>query len=64
MNIDGMKVQILMGKSNLSIKELAEKSQISRQTISYIRSGKRCTPVTACKIAAALGVNVEDILAE
>ena len=36
MKINALKLQILMGEQDLSIKSLAEKSEVSRQTI-YIR---------------------------
>ena len=62
MYIDGIKMQILMGKKNFNIAKLAEKSQVSRQTISCIKAGKSCTPIIACKIAEALDVDVTEIL--
>ncbi|SCP97898.1 helix-turn-helix domain-containing protein [Anaerobium acetethylicum] len=62
MDIDGIKMQILMGKKNFNIAKLAEKSQVSRQTISCIKAGKSCTPIIACKIAEALDVDVTEIL--
>jgi len=63
MNLDAMKLQILMGKQGMTSKELAERSSVSRQTISYIKSGKSCTPIVACKIAEALEDDVTEILA-
>lgn len=62
MKLDVIKMQILMGKSDLNISKLATKSQVSRQTISCIKAGKSCTPIVACKIAEALGVDVIEIL--
>lgn len=62
MYIDAMKVQVLMGRNNLNTTQLAKKSNVSRQTISCINSGKSCTPVVACKIANALEVDVTEIL--
>lgn len=42
MKINALKLQILMGEQDLSIKSLAEKSEVSRQTISCIKAGKSC----------------------
>ena len=41
---------------------VAEKSEVSRQTISCIKAGKSCSPPVACKLAKALGVRVEELL--
>jgi DNA-binding Xre family transcriptional regulator len=43
---------------------LSEKSGVSRQTLCYIRNGKRCSDVTGYKIAHALGVDVKDLIEE
>ena len=56
------KIQILMGVHEMSIRMLAERSGVSRQTISCIKAGKSCSPVVACKLAEALGLTVETIL--
>ena len=62
MKINALKLQILMGEQDLSIKSLAEKSEVSRQTISCIKAGKSCSPPVACKLAKALGVRVGELL--
>ena len=62
MKIDANKMQILMGKKNFTIGQLSIQSNVSRATISYIKAGKNCTPITACKIAGALEVDVTEIL--
>lgn len=62
MRIDSTKMQILMEKKNLSLRELAVESNVSRQTISCIKAGKTCSPVVACKLANALNVQVEELL--
>ncbi len=51
-----------MAKQNMTIKKLAEKSEVSRQTISCVKSGKGCSPQVAYKIAKALGVGIEELL--
>ncbi|WP_133968225.1 helix-turn-helix domain-containing protein [Eubacterium limosum] len=64
MHIDLMKFQILMAQKNFNISKLAEESNVSRQTISCIKAGKSCTPITVCKLAKALDVGMEEILKE
>ena len=66
MKINVFKVQILMGggERGLTIKKLAELSGVSRQTISYIISGKSCTPQVAYKIATALDQELSQIVKE
>ncbi len=62
MKINVLKVQILMGEQGVTIKKLAELSGVSRQTVSYIISGKGCTPQVAYKIATALGKELHEIV--
>ena len=62
MEINVLKVQILMGEKGLTIKKLAELSGVSRQTISCIMSGKGCTPRVAYKIATALEQELHEIV--
>ena len=46
----------------MSVKEVAEKVGVSRQTITNIKQGKRCIDVIGYKIADVLGVDVADII--
>ncbi len=62
MRIYAFKIRLLLAEKDLKIKDLAEKSQVSRQTISYILSGKSCSMQVAYKIASALEVEVEQIV--
>ena len=62
MRLNETKMQILMGEQEMNIRMLAERSGVSRQTISCIKAGKSCSPGVACKLAEALGVTVETIL--
>ena len=62
MRLNETKMQILMGEQEMNIRMLAERSGVSRQTISCIKAGESCSPVVACKLAEALGVTVETIL--
>ena len=62
MKINALKMQILMGKKNLTIKELAYKSAVSRQTISCIKAGKSCSPQVAYKLSQALDIDMQELL--
>ena len=62
MNVNIVKMQLLMGRKGWNKKILAEKSGISRQTISCISAGKSCSPIIVCKIAKALEVDESEIL--
>lgn len=54
----------LRGKSNLTQAELAEKSGVSRVTISRLETGelKETTLGTLTKLAKALRVSVDDLI--
>ena len=45
----------------MTINAVAEKSGVTRTTISSIKSGKSCTPVTAGRIAKALDLDVAEL---
>ena len=62
MNIDAMKVKLLLADKAMTQASLAAACGAKRQNMSMILSRERCSPVTAGKIARALGVNVRDIL--
>lgn len=55
-------MEILQAKAGLTAAQLAEVSGISRQQISTIKTRGTCLPVTAAKLAAGLGVKLEEIL--
>lgn len=46
---------------NLTINQLAEKSHLSRQTISLAKSGKGVRLETAARIAVALNCSIEEL---
>ncbi len=60
--IDRVKLIAAMARKNLTTEKLAELSGVSRVTITAARSGKSCSPATADKLAAGLGVKLKDIL--
>ena len=62
MRANALKMQILMGKKNLTIKELAYKSAVLRQTISRIKAGKSCSPQVAYKLSQVLDIDMQELL--
>ncbi len=62
MRIDRVKLVAELAKRDMTQKRLAELSGVSRATINYVRSGKSCTNEVGHKIAAALGVDVIEII--
>lgn len=62
MRIDSTKLELLTGQQGLTFSELAKLAGMCRQNISTIKSRGTCTAKTACKLAAALGVDVEELL--
>lgn len=62
MRVDRAKFAAELAKADLNVKILAERSGVSRATITAIRSGKSCSNETAGKLAAGLGVSIEEIM--
>ena len=62
MRIDRIKLIAEMARQDLTVKALAEKSSVGRITISNIRRGKSCSKLVGHAIAAALNVDIADIL--
>ena len=63
MNLDVKKLQLLMAKKQVNIKELAEKSGLCANSISCFFSGRRKPTVKSLgKLAGGLGVDVTEIL--
>ena len=63
MRIDRVKFAAALARADIKLIDLAEKSGVSRVTLTAVKTGKRCSPDTAKKIAAALGVKLESLLA-
>lgn len=61
MNINSVKIETLLARNGLTKADLSRKCGISRQSISTIIRRGTCEPKTAGKIAAGLGVQVEEI---
>lgn len=64
MRIDRFKLIVEMARQDITVIQLAEKSGVSHVTISAVRRGKACSKVSAEKIAAGLGLNVDDLMEE
>ena len=62
MRINRKKFAHLLIDKDMSVKEVAEKVGVSRQTITNIKQGRRCIDVIGYKIADVLGVDVADII--
>lgn len=57
-------VEIMAARKGMRLGQLADKAGVNRQNMSVIKKRGTCTALTACKIAAALGVDVTDIIEE
>jgi plasmid maintenance system antidote protein VapI len=64
MNISASKIDIFLAKRGMTKAELAEGIGLHRQNISTILRRGTCEPRTAGKLAAGLGVSVEEIIAK
>lgn len=62
MRIDRFKLTTELMRQELTQKQLAEISGVSRATINYIKSGKSCSDEIGKKIAKALKVKITDII--
>ena len=55
-------IEIMAARKGMKIGQLADKAGMCRQNLSTIKNRGTCTALTACKIAAALGVDVTEIV--
>lgn len=62
MRIDGKKLKITMIEKDCGRQALSDRSGVSTGTISSICSGKSCSGLTARALAAALGVELDELL--
>ena len=58
MRVDRVKVAAAIARENLNGNSLAEKTGLSRSTITAVRNGKSCSKKTAEKLAAVLGRDI------
>ena len=64
LSLDAKKMACEMINREMTIGQMAACSGLSKSTISTVKSGKRCRPETAQRIAGALGVDVSQIMKE
>ena len=64
MKLNVTKLLIAVGEQQMSFQELAEKSGVSRNTISAVKAGKTCRPDIAGKIANAINRPLTDLIEE
>lgn len=62
--VDRVKVITEMARQNLTSEELSQKAGVGRQAVWKMRKGKPVMPATVGRIAAALGVDVTEIIEE
>lgn len=62
MRIDRIKFATELAKADISVNSLAQRSGLSRVTVSSVKCGKTCSQKTAVKIASALGVDVTALI--
>lgn len=55
-------LEIIAARKGLKLSQLADRAGLCRQNLSMIKKRGTCTALTACKIAAALGVDVTEII--
>lgn len=60
--IDRIKMITIMAKKNLKVKDVAELTGITRNTISAIKNGKSCSETNAVLISKALNVELSKLL--
>ena len=61
MNVNGMKIEVLLAKAGITKTELANRCGVSRQNISTSVKRGTCEPRTLGKLAAGLGVSVSEL---
>ena len=57
-------LEIMAARKGMKMGQLADMAGLCRHNLSTIENRGTCTAVTACKIAAALGVDVTEIIEE
>ncbi len=62
MRINRVKLVAELTRQDMTQKRLAELAGVSRATVNSIKCGKSCTDEIGNRIAAALGVDVTEIL--
>ena len=64
MRIDRVAFVASMARKDINLKTLAQRTGLSRSTVTAVKTGKSCSEKTGRKIAAALGVDIAQLLVE
>lgn len=64
MRIDRIKLKTELWKRDMKQKELAEAAGVSKETVTNICSGRSCSNLTGKALAAALGMDITELLEE
>lgn len=64
MRIDREKFTVMLLRKNMTAKQVAAAAGVSNTSIYNVKNGMRCSDCMGQKIAAALGVPVESIVAK
>ena len=64
MRIDRVEFVAELARRDMNLKRLCEKTGLSRATITAVKSGKTCSDETGRKIAVALNVDIEQLIAK
>ena len=62
MRIDRIKFSAELVRQNMTQKDFAKKAGISRVTVNNIKNGRSCSDEVGHKIAAALNVDISELL--
>ena len=62
MNLNSEKIEVLLARNGFTLTKLSEKSGVPRSHISTVIRRGTAEPVTVGKLAAGLGVSVEEIV--
>lgn len=62
MQLNKEKINLIMARNELSVTDIANRCNKTRQRISCILNSVNVTPATAGRIAKALGVDVTEII--
>ena len=62
MKVDKRKLDIAMARARLNRGDLAKKAGVPVPTLCTVMQRKNCRPATIGKVAAALGVDVTEII--
>lgn len=58
MRIDRIKFAAALARRDINCKTLGELAEVSRATVTAVKSGKSCSRETAEKLAAVLGADI------